>query len=357
MSSAGGSNSIYWRLVNIDACVAIYLGKLAEGIWDVCLHQYLAPKAMGRLITLDELRHKLTGPNALPPCHEQKQSRLLAILPADVTRHIFDCFGDTNDSSARIDAARFALTCQMCLEIGHAVLEKHHAASHSWAGDRLIITGDYQDDGDLPAGLELPQPQWNVKDENIFIVSDDFPMPKTDRSLKQDAAAAIIRPMLKSARGRREMVAADKLLRMWEALFVVDEAQPVLSKDLVLRNLSKKQYVRGDVLQAAQNENRSGPEFKELLVGDLAAFSICWSSDPSTNMNADITRGEWAGDRFDVVPFAGADLGGWNDVSGTLVRGKLVKGIWAVHLHRHLALDATGKVISLEETRLKLSDI
>ncbi|KAF8997396.1 hypothetical protein BDQ17DRAFT_1363291 [Cyathus striatus] len=67
----------------------------------------------------------------------------------------------------------------------------------------------------------------------------------------------------------------------------------------VLRNMSKKMYVRGD-----------GAKFSDgkTLLGHCLFSRICWSSDPSSSMShpfdaPEITRGLWAGDRFDVVLF------------------------------------------------------
>ncbi|KAL2814421.1 hypothetical protein BJX63DRAFT_392231 [Aspergillus granulosus] len=62
----------------------------------------------------------------------------------------------------------------------------------------------------------------------------------------------------------------------------------------VLRNLTTKEYVREDGLSGG------------ITLGHVALLKICWSSDPSAYVQGEesLTRGEWVGHRFDVVPFA-----------------------------------------------------
>ncbi|KAL2801895.1 hypothetical protein BJX63DRAFT_416228 [Aspergillus granulosus] len=60
----------------------------------------------------------------------------------------------------------------------------------------------------------------------------------------------------------------------------------------VLRNLTTKEYVREDGLSGG------------ITLGHVALLKICWSSDPSAYVQGEesLTRGEWVGHRFDVVP-------------------------------------------------------
>ncbi len=70
----------------------------------------------------------------------------------------------------------------------------------------------------------------------------------------------------------------------------------------VLRNLSKRLYVRADVL--AGKPDFKGPFVEPFGFGDLLLANITWSSD-SVNMEYGhaLVLGPWAGDRFDIVPW------------------------------------------------------
>ncbi|KAF8993371.1 hypothetical protein BDQ17DRAFT_1546090 [Cyathus striatus] len=69
--------------------------------------------------------------------------------------------------------------------------------------------------------------------------------------------------------------------------------------NIILRNLSKKEFVRGDGLGKWRGVSK-------ISIGHTLLARICWSSDPSASMYIPddlphITRGAWAGDRFDLV--------------------------------------------------------
>ena len=70
----------------------------------------------------------------------------------------------------------------------------------------------------------------------------------------------------------------------------------------VLRNLSKRLYVRADVLSGKSDVK--GPFFEPFGFGDLLLANITWSTD-QVNMEYGhvLVLGPWAGDRFDIVPW------------------------------------------------------
>jgi len=87
---------------------------------------------------------------------------------------------------------------------------------------------------------------------------------------------------------------------------------------MILRNLTEHSYVRGKALKPL------GLDFGEVVI-----THICWSSDPSCSMPNDgdgITRGIWAGHRFDIVTPDMVDMKDgasakieWRDVSEEVV--------------------------------------
>ena len=63
--------------------------------------------------------------------------------------------------------------------------------------------------------------------------------------------------------------------------------------EIVIRNLTKKQFIRQIGTQAS--------------LGHALYSQICWSSDPSISMSCDnvnLHRGDWAGDRFESCSLA-----------------------------------------------------
>ncbi|KAF8997407.1 hypothetical protein BDQ17DRAFT_1429088 [Cyathus striatus] len=90
----------------------------------------------------------------------------------------------------------------------------------------------------------------------------------------------------------------------------------------VLRNLSKKEYIRGD---NAPRQLEGGSS-----IGHALFACICWS-EPLLGPEymiieglPDISRGMWAGDRFDVVLYEDVmkalEFDGWKDVSDEVKR-------------------------------------
>jgi hypothetical protein len=100
------------------------------------------------------------------------------------------------------------------------------------------------------------------------------------------------------------------------------------STEWVLRNLTRRQYVRESPLRAEGMPRKW--DGKPLGLEDILLTQVCWSSDSSASMpeyNGDLTLGPWAGDRVDIKKVDILSLGkGWRDVTNELV-GRLAK-IW-----------------------------
>ena len=163
----------------------------------------------------------------------------------------------------------------------------------TWAGDRILFLGRYSED--LPKGL-LTNSQMCSSGENP----------------------------------------ADWLC---EACTRVDlECNPYeyirsFSRVWVLRNLSKREYVRSNGIPSERNgilvyDQDIGLDGNPGLCQVLLS-RIGWSSDDSVSMcykgPLQLHRGSWAGDRFDVRPFDDViesmrDEGGWVDLTRTAAR-------------------------------------
>lgn len=87
----------------------------------------------------------------------------------------------------------------------------------------------------------------------------------------------------------------------------------------ILRNLTTREHVRSEAI-AIKPEYIHGPNIDILGFGEVVLSRICWSTDESCGMTTDISRGIWAGHRFDITTVdkhrkgcSGQD--NWKDVS------------------------------------------
>lgn len=83
---------------------------------------------------------------------------------------------------------------------------------------------------------------------------------------------------------------------------------PPKDADLVLCNLTKGECIYESTLQDLVDDKES-EDYIDTYVGlrHVFALYICWSSDTSCSMSVsssirgELTRGRWAGDRFEIV--------------------------------------------------------
>ncbi|KAF8916448.1 hypothetical protein CPB85DRAFT_1432131 [Mucidula mucida] len=106
-------------------------------------------------------------------------------------------------------------------------------------------------------------------------------------------------------------------------VYALGNGEPV-----VLRNLSKKVYVRQDAL-ALKSDNDASVHY--MSFGSLVLARIAWSNDSSMAMeyatNHDLHRGVWAGDRFDTASVDDVEHDDqWTDVSAAA--RKELEEIW-----------------------------
>lgn len=100
----------------------------------------------------------------------------------------------------------------------------------------------------------------------------------------------------------------------------------------VLRNLTKKQFVRAEAV-ALKPEFIHGPDIDVIGFGEVLLTRICWSSAPAVGIEdpTNICRGVWAGHRFDITTLARhqketGDEADWADVSEEIA--KEIATIW-----------------------------
>jgi hypothetical protein len=152
----------------------------------------------------------------------------------------------------------------------------------SWAGDRIICVGDYLYHRDRPLGLFTEDEIRDAGVNSMYKMAEEYA-----------TVTPVQLPPLADVFGHD---------RVW-----------------VLRNLSKREYVRIDGVGTALDKI-FGPVVARGYpgLGPAVLSRICWSSDSSGSKHLcrGITRGVWAGDRFDIQPIDTVEDGDdWKDVT------------------------------------------
>ena len=165
----------------------------------------------------------------------------------------------------------------------------------TWAADRIICLGDYHKD--LPAGLLTTSEQEELK---------------------------------KAGDEEDGMQLYSFAYDQYQYTSGYDRFEPN-DQNLVLRNLSKHEYVREEAINV-DSFVKWGDPTGEIGLGQVVLSRICWSTDNSRAMRyeGDIHRGVWAGDRFDIITIDQFKLVDgekeWKDVSDEVA--KEVTEIW-----------------------------
>lgn len=173
----------------------------------------------------------------------------------------------------------------------------------AWIGDRIICIGDYHVDSELPK------------------------IPPHDRNLLTEEEEQEIR----DARGKDKDVLNLYAFAMENYQKFRHPTNGWFHDDLVLRNLTTREYVRDAAIPRALHGR-----FCAMGIGEALLARICWSPTDDdmgdTNMSyaGGIHKGVWAGHRFDIMPIEELEsLDGaakWKDVSEDLARE--IDAIW-----------------------------
>lgn len=230
-----------------------------------------------------------------------------------------------------IDVLCFALSCEQMFRSGETRILATSKDSVPWAGHRLICVGDYLKNEDIPHGLLTSEEQEELNQgdddpdypEGLELTISDLALTRfqvVEKKRPLDLASSY--HLLRSRTGVFDTrinydVFAD-IVKWLDDKSDIDKSKPKGDGQLILRNLTKKQYVRDNSTSTA--------------LGTVLLARICWSSDPSCSMAYDgheLTRGVWAGDRFDITTLDQLEVGTtgvWTDVSKEV--DDEMAGIW-----------------------------
>ncbi|KAI5894865.1 uncharacterized protein SCHCODRAFT_02571716 [Schizophyllum commune H4-8] len=289
----------YWCLRDMDARTSMYLGKLGESYF-----------GMG-----EEL-HKML-------CRVP--------IPASITLHLKED-RSTDSRSMSIDRAS-----QAGMPYLRRAIFKRFAPS---AEHRLICVGDYTEPDDIPPGLQLTEEEKEELDGTVEDEDDGEEYCATLSNIPSEGS--IERRDLESvlfgeSRWKWHVYYIPGLTGVMHKLIPTRPSE--VDPTLVLRNLSKRQYVRGEAMKEFSQTvipGRNGSEGMVPCLADAIMPRVCWASDGSTSLNYEgplqVHRGVWAGNRFDIVPQSifmaeckDSDQP-WTDVSAEVIAE--VEAIW-----------------------------
>ncbi|KAG5635142.1 hypothetical protein H0H81_012293 [Sphagnurus paluster] len=270
-----------------------------------------------------------------------------------------------------------AVTCQRSYEISRRHLERwvQQLFVVSWAGDRLICIGDYAQMDDLPPGMLTDEEREYLADrcehpaDDNEQLTDDCASRENDHdadetSLWEKLGSLQLRHPKSAIRQIRINDPNSSRYSDWGLylFYMTKRAMSIMGKDTkmgllddgdrealselltidrktlythasdwypthALRNLTKKEYVRGDAIERVRREpDARAQRLDNLSFNHILAARFTWSSDPSLSMSYEgpLHRGVWAGHRFDVVEigclYNGQEsLDGWKDVSEEVI--------------------------------------
>ncbi|KAI0404659.1 hypothetical protein F4802DRAFT_615313 [Xylaria palmicola] len=252
-------------------------------------------------------------------------------LPPEIHRLVFSFIEDIHD------VISFGVTSRYFLPIALECLDDYYALHLGrWAGMNVVCVGRDVKPDDYPPGLfsdeeleEYPEdgtawtepftlehfiyPSVSTIEERQFKLSDVGLLLRgscVDRPVSEDPAYHHMRPHFR----------------------VKSETYLPTDEQWILRNLTAKQIVRADAIALSPDYIR-GPDIRVLGFGEVVLLRVCWSTSSCVSMRdttGSISRGPWAGHRFDITTLSRHEAGtrreGWTDVSEE-VAGEIA-GIW-----------------------------
>ncbi|KZV97176.1 hypothetical protein EXIGLDRAFT_747212, partial [Exidia glandulosa HHB12029] len=263
----------YWVLLNLSKRQSWFMGKLQEQIFGMELSRFFGRRF--KLLPTSSFPDKLSS-----EIHSQGQSTLVRRLPSELIVAIFEsCDGCRT-------AACLALTCKLFWDLGRLTVERQLNDATDWTGDRLACIGDYA----AKTVDELPK---GILDDSERAFIEGYMRQNEKRgvfgALIDLCSLEVLNPVFDLPWIRHKdiyyEVPDDLRTSMYTWLVLVEEVvAPRMSPEgMVLRNLTTRQYVRGNAFIAkCQGAERPLSLWREWWdLQDLIILGICYSWHPT----------------------------------------------------------------------------
>ncbi|KAA1477019.1 hypothetical protein DENSPDRAFT_933415 [Dentipellis sp. KUC8613] len=283
-----------WCLVNLDKKQQLHIWQLGLTMLDDPISKHIL---LGHLPTVN-LPPYFKPPQASPTPIKLKG---LDSLPNELVDEMLSYW------QAPADCVRFALTSRRYWNLARPHIRRTiigFLKRLSWAGDRIICIGDYTQLDDYPPALTATDTERFTDERGLYLIARE---EYQEIFLRKGAWATL--GEVRQRRRLRKLLELDLALpndrrgRPASRIFTQCVVRQDIPQDrLVLRNFSKREYVRYDALPTDMtHEHWTGGQVD---LGLAMHSQICWSSDPGIGMDYDggLHRGPWAGDRFDIAP-------------------------------------------------------
>ncbi|KAL7813706.1 hypothetical protein V8C26DRAFT_153836 [Trichoderma gracile] len=267
------------------------------------------------------------------------QTRSILSLPTELHHKVFDHLDDLQD------VVSLGLANQHFSKLAPEHVHNRIAGEYGrWANEKLVCVGDDIEPGDFPPGL-FSRAQLRVINKHFgFEEPESGPMMLTLQHLANSSLTRVcptenykvqlIREQFSASPGVTNAMLARLGLPLdikgWDKYFPRGEPW-------ILRNLTTKELVRAEAIATSQ-ECVQGPVLDFMGFGEAIITRICWSSSGNGIRGAPkISRGVWAGHRFDITTLARhqeetGDGREWTDATDEVA--KEVDNIWRSNFGR-----------------------
>lgn len=320
----------YWNVLSIDNRTCYDAGTLREFFWDREAQHlvYLFAKQ-------DKLLRKIPSEGkSLPVSAMQSRSSLLK-LPTEILVQIFEEL-DMQSS------LRLTLGCRELWDIGWYLLEREVRRwwrLQSWAGSRIVVLGEYCGRNELPHDLLTEaEEKWLKNGLDHGDLDHAVEMGHLNEHISLTTGPASLFDMFYFGYQKAEADGPGpylvkhfrsedyRQLPSTEAAIYINFFSRCLSEYHIsteiwtVRNLSAKEFVRGDYLFSAFQEDSCpfGPDIGYPGFSEVILSRACWSTNTSTAPVESMSQGPWAGHRFEICPHSDHLINSdarWKDVS------------------------------------------